>query len=244
MSKLSNEIIEQIPVLYNELKNKSEVARRLNISTHSVNKYLTIANASPIIEKQKGQEEQEEQKKQKIKITDEIITKINEEYAKNRSLTQTGKIFGVSTSTVKKYLSKDNLLLKKQENDDKDALWYYIYRLFGLESEEQPVSNWNIIQMMRFREQGMPYRGQLLTLKYFYEVKHNPVKKSNKSIGIIPWVWNESKMYYEKQAQHQKEIGEIIQKQLEKDRMEIKYKPRYYVGARKKHKKQIDLNTI
>ena len=44
--KLSNEIISQIPILYEELKNKSEVARRLNISVASVNKYLTIINAA------------------------------------------------------------------------------------------------------------------------------------------------------------------------------------------------------
>ena len=38
--KLSNEVISQIPILYEELKNKAEVARRLNISVASVNKYL------------------------------------------------------------------------------------------------------------------------------------------------------------------------------------------------------------
>ena len=35
--KLSNEVISQIPILYEELKNKTEVARRLNISVASVN---------------------------------------------------------------------------------------------------------------------------------------------------------------------------------------------------------------
>ena len=64
--KLSNEIIPQIPVLYEELKNKSEVARRLNISVASVNKYLTIINAAPI----------EEKKKTRVKITPELIEKI------------------------------------------------------------------------------------------------------------------------------------------------------------------------
>lgn len=235
MSKLANEIIEKIPILYNELKNKSEVARRLNISVASVNKYLTITEAAPIIETPK---------KQRIKITEEVIKKINEEYLKCKNLKKTGEIIGVSATTVKKYLSDENLQLNKKQNDDRDALWYYIYRLFGPESEDKPVSDWNITQMMKFKNQGMPYRGQLLTLKYFYEVKKNSIEKSNRSIGIIPWIWNESKLYYEKQEKHQKEIGEIIQRQLEKDRIEIKYNPNDYIGRKKKNKKQIDLNSI
>ena len=37
--KIDEAIIEQIPVLFEELKNKAEVARRLGISPASVNKY-------------------------------------------------------------------------------------------------------------------------------------------------------------------------------------------------------------
>ena len=235
MNKLSEEIINQIPILYNEIKNKSEVARRLNISVASVNKYLTVIDAAPIVESKK--------KKTRTKITDEIIQQINEEYAKNKSLKKTGEIVGVAATTVKKYLSEENLKLSQKQNDERDALWYYIYRLFGSESEDKPVSDWNITQMEKFKRQGMPYKGQLLTLKYFYEIKKSPIEKSNRSIGICPWVWQEAQMYYEKQEKQQKEIGEMIQKQLEKDRLEIKYNPSDYIG-RKKKKKQIDLNSI
>ena len=89
----------------------------------------------------------------------------------------------------------------------------------------------------------MPYRGQLLTLKYFYEVKHNSTKKSNGSIGIIPFVFSEAENYYCAEAKRTEEISESIKKQLEQDRKEIKYNPSDYIG-RKKKKKLIDLNSI
>lgn len=231
--KLSEEIVNKIPVLYEQLKNKTKVAKELGISVGSVNKYLTIISATPI----------KEEKKPRVKITDEIIKKINDEYVICKNMSTVAKKIGISPSTVKKYLSEENKILNKQLNDNRDALWYYIYRLFGQYSEDKPVSDWNITQMMKFKNQGMTYRGQLLSLKYFYEIKKNSIKKSNGSIGIIPFIYDEAKIYYSKIEQQQKEIGDAIQKQLEKDRLEIKYSPSDYIGKKKK-KKEIDLNTI
>ena len=172
--KLSEEIINEIPVLYEQLKNKTKVAKELGISVGSVNKYLTIISAAPI----------KEEKKPRVKITDEIVKKINDEYVICKNMSTVAKKIGISPSTVKKYLSEENKILNKQLNDNRDALWYYIYRLFGQYSEDKPVSDWNITQMMKFKNQGMTYRGQLLSLKYFYEIKKNSIKKSNGSIGM------------------------------------------------------------
>lgn len=171
-TKLSNDIINQIPVLYEQLNNKSEVARQLGISVASVNKYLTIIDAAPV------------EKKNRVKVTPELIEKINNLYLKSKNMAEVARQLNISTTTVKNHLSKENLNLSKRQNDDRDALWYYIYRLFGQATEEKPVSDWNITQMMKFKKQGMPYRGQLLTLKYFYEVKKNSIKKANGSIGM------------------------------------------------------------
>lgn len=229
--RLSEEIINKIPILYQQINNKSEVARQLGISVASVNKYLTVINATPA------------EKKSRTKVTPELIQEINKEYSICKNMTEVGKKLGISTSTVKNHLSEENIQLSKQQNDDRDALWYYIYRLFGQAEEDKPVSDWNITQMMKFKRQGMPYRGQLLALKYFYEIKKNSIQKSNKSIGIIPWIWDESRQYYSKLEQKQKEIGEMIQKQLEKDRIEIQYNPSDYIGKKKK-KKLINLDSI
>lgn len=231
--KLSQEIISQIPILYDKYKNKSRVAKELGITPNSVTKYLTISAAAPL----------EEKKKTRTKVTPELIEKINKEYANYKNMSKVAQILDISPGTVKNYLSEENIKLSKQINDDRDALWFYIYRLFGQAAEDKPVSDWNITQMMKFKNQGMPYRGQLLALKYFYEVKKNSIDKSNGSIGIIPWIWEESRTYYSKIEQKQKEIGEAIQQQLERDRLEIKYNPSDYIGKKKK-KKEINLDTI
>lgn len=233
--KISDEVINQIPILYEQLKNKSEVARQLGISAATVNKYLTVIAAAP--------QEVKKERKKRVKVTEELIQQINEEYTKLKNMKKVAEITGVSTATVKKYLSEENLLLSKTLNDDRDALWYYIYRLFGQYSEDKPVSDWNVTQMMKFKNQGMTYKGQLLTLKYFFEIKKSSVEKSNGSIGIIPWIYSEAAEYYAQKEKEQKAISDAIKAQLEKDRVEIKYNPSNYINKKKK-KKEIDLNSI
>lgn len=233
--KISDEVINQIPILYEQLKNKSEVARQLGISAATVNKYLTVIAAAP--------QEVKKERKKRVKVTDELIQQINEEYTKLKNMKKVAEITGVSTATVKKYLSEENLLLSKTLNDDRDALWYYIYRLFGQYSDDKPVSDWNVTQMMKFKNQGMTYKGQLLTLKYFFEIKKSSIEKSDGSIGIIPWIYSEAAEYYAQKEKEQKAISDAIKAQLEKDRVEIKYNPSNYINKKKK-KKEIDLNSI
>ena len=231
--RIPEEIIQKIPVLYKEYGVKSKVAEELGISVSSVSKYLTIFEGAP----------QEKESKKKTKIDDETIQKINQRYSECKNMAQVARELGIAPTTVKKYLTEENLQLKQTESDDRDALWYYIFRLFGEYSEDKPVSDWNITQMQKFRKQGMPYRGQLLTLQYFYDIRKNSKERSNGSIGIIPFVYDEARLYYEKQAKKADEIGRAIQKQLEQDRIEIKYNPSDYIG-KKTRRKLIDLNEI
>lgn len=231
--RIPDEIIQKIPILYKEYGVKSKVAEELGISVSSVSKYLTIFEAAP----------QEKEPKKKTKINEETIQKINQRYSECKNMAQVARELGIAPTTVKKYLTEENLQLKQTESDDRDALWYYIFRLFGEYSEDKPVSDWNITQMQKFRKQGMPYRGQLLTLQYFYDIRKNSKDRSNGSIGIIPFVYDEARLYYEKQAKRADEIGRAIQKQLEQDRIEIKYNPSDYIG-KKTRRKLIDLNEI
>lgn len=231
--RIPDEIIQKIPILYKEYGVKSKVAEELGISVSSVSKYLTIFEAAP----------QEKEPKKKTKINEETIQKINQRYAECKNMAQVARELGIAPTTVKKYLTEENLQLKQTESDDRDALWYYIFRLFGEYSEDKPVSDWNITQMQKFRKQGMPYRGQLLTLQYFYDIRKNSKDRSNGSIGIIPFIYDEARLYYEKQAKKADEIGRAIQKQLEQDRIEIKYNPSDYIG-KKTRRKLIDLNEI
>lgn len=231
--KISEEIRKQIPILYQELGNKSQVAKQLGISVSTVSKYLNLFEAAP----------QENERKARVKITDELIEQINIKYTECKNMSQVARELGIAPSTVKNHLNEENLNLIQKQNDDRDALFYYIYKLFGQQSEEQPVSKWNITQMQKFRSQGYPYRGQLLTLQYFFDIKKNSIAKSNGSIGIIPFVYEDAKLYYNTQAKKAEQVSLAIQKQLEQDRIEIKYNPNDYFGQRKK-KKTIDLNTL
>lgn len=57
------------------------------------------------------------------------------------------------------------------------------------------------------------YSGILRTLKYFYEVKHNSIDKSNDGIGIVPWVYNEAyRYYYAIWAAQQKNEGKTLER--------------------------------
>lgn len=230
--KIDETIIEQIPIKYNELKSKKKTAEALGISVATVNKYLTIYEAAPI----------EVVKKKRIKVDEELIKQINEKYKNYKNMAQVAKDLGISATTVKNHLNEENLKLKEKVNDDRDALFFYIYHLFGPDGN-QPVSNWNITQMIKFNKMGMNYKAQLLTLKYYYEIKKNPVKEEYKTIGLIPFIFSEASIYYKNQEKRQKEIEEAIEKQLEQDRIEIKFNPADYIGTRKK-KKMIDLNSI
>ena len=73
---------------------------------------------------------------------------------------------------------------RKNYYDDRDALYYYIIRLFGVYSEDEPVSRWNLTQITRFKSEGMSFKAQLLTLKYWFEILKKPLEKSNGSVGM------------------------------------------------------------
>lgn len=41
------------------------------------------------------------------------------------------------------------------------------------------------------------YSGILKTLQYFFEIKKNPIEKANGGIGIVPYVYDDAKKYFE-----------------------------------------------
>lgn len=63
------------------------------------------------------------------------------------------------------------------------------------------------------------YSGIRRTLQYFYEVKKNPIEKSNGGIGIVPWVYEDAKRYYYNQwLLSQKNSDKDIKKYIPKER--------------------------
>jgi phage/plasmid-associated DNA primase len=80
-----------------------------------------------------------------------------------------------------------------QEDKDITAFYDYTKNLFGQE--------YNYMMTKRLAEQyhknyGYTYSGMLSSLKWFYEIKGNSLEKSNGSIGIIPYIYNDAKKYY------------------------------------------------
>ncbi len=226
MARLSKETIEQIPILYAKYHNKSQVARELGISPGSVSRYL-----SP---------DENCISKKRTTITTEMEEQINQYYSYCTNLAETARHFNIAATTVKAHLSEENLQLAANQSEDKEALCYYIFHLFN----DQPVSPWNLTQIEKFKRQGINYKAQLLTLKYWYEVKGNTTEKSNGSIGIIPYIAADSRSYYLAQLKKKKETEEAIRQQLLNDRQTVNYNPREYWSNPRKKKKEIDLSTI
>lgn len=243
MGRLTEEQKAQIPILYEELGTYTKVAERLGISASTVAKYVkkyqeenvTDKPSTPIPKSSKPAEP-----RQRTKITPELIEEINNRYACCGNMAQVARELNISNTTVKRYLNEENQNKNNTKYDDRDALYFYIVHLFG----KKPISSWNLTQMEKFKRQGINYKAQLLTLKYFYEIEKNSVDKANGSIGIIPFVVNQASNYFLNQKQKRIEIEEGIKAQLEKDRLEIKYNPKSYWSNPRKKPKQIDLSKI
>lgn len=83
--------------------------------------------------------------------------------------------------------------LKTQEERDKEILESYIKELFQIDSITPKIKK----QINSFKkENNYTYSGMYKTLKYFFEIRGNPIEKANGGIGIIPYVWNEAYTYW------------------------------------------------
>lgn len=236
MGKLSQDIIDRIPALYEQLGTKKAVAEELGISTATVSKYLLL-NELP--------QEAVVQEKKRRHVTPEDIENFNRIYSEVGSVCATAKIVNFSPPTVKRYLNEENLKKVEEYYNDRDALFYYIVRLFGVYNEKQPVSDVNLILMSRYHNQGMPMKGQLMALKYYYEITRHKVKKEYQTIGIVKYIWNDALYYYKTKEKEKERMLQQIKKQFEKDRVEIPYNPGdYFKKAKKRKKKKIDFKSL
>lgn len=97
---------------------------------------------------------------------------------------------------------------------DKKALKEYIDNLLG--ENKSPVKiNRQIKEYVD--DLGYSYSGILRTLKYFYEVKQNPIDKANGGIGIVPFVYPQARNYYYEQwllqqKNKEKDVSQYIPK--------------------------------
>lgn len=98
-----------------------------------------------------------------------------------------------------------------QQYLDKKELYETICRIFKLKAPG-PKNN---AYISKFHNAGMTYKGMTHTLKYFYDIKRNSIAKSNEGIGIIPYVYDEAKHYYNKDKIAEKKATEALEKNKE-----------------------------
>lgn len=85
---------------------------------------------------------------------------------------------------------------------DRKELYETIIRIFKLKAPGP--ANYNLIK--KYVSMGYTYKGMTRALIYCYEIKNNPTFKANERIGIIPYVYEEAKEYYQKKEEQMKEI--------------------------------------
>lgn len=80
-----------------------------------------------------------------------------------------------------------------QEERDIEAFYNYTKILFG--------EDYNYILTKKLaekyvKENNFTYSGMLKTLKWYYEKEGNSIEKSNGSIGILPYIYQQALNYY------------------------------------------------
>ena len=92
------------------------------------------------------------------------------------------------TDCYKKYQEK-----KGQEEKDQQILEQYIKELLSIDKITPKVKK----QIKEYIEiNHYTYSGIYKSLVWFYEIKKNPKDKANGGIGIVPYIYEDSKQYY------------------------------------------------
>ena len=118
-----------------------------------------------------------------------------------------------------------------KEDLDKMKLEQYINKLFHTDYVDPRIQK----QIKNYiKEYNFTYSGILKSLVYFYEVKQNPVEKSNDGIGIVPWVYKQAfNYYYAIWLAQQKNTNKTVENYIPKETEIII--PRHKPKPHKKH---------
>lgn len=122
------------------------------------------------------------------------------------------------------------------EEVEKAELNNYICEIFHLKTPG-PANN-NLINKFH-NENGYSYKSMYYALKYYYEIKKGSVEKAQGRIGILPYIYDDAKNYYDNLTRTQNVILHNVEKQLtqKENIIIVKLPPR-------KKKKQIDLEGL
>ena len=115
------------------------------------------------------------------------------------------------------YLKRSNGYVHKTcvppDEADRLELCNYISELFHIKTPG-PV---NMALIKRFHtENGYSYKSMYYALKYYFEIQKGSIEKAQERIGILPYVYDDAKEYYEKLTRLQNNILINIEKQMSK----------------------------
>ena len=80
-----------------------------------------------------------------------------------------------------------------QEERDLNILQDFIKKLFNIDTLTEKIKR----QIKTYHEDKQyTYSGMYKSLVWFYEIKGNPIDKANGGIGIIPYVYEDARIYY------------------------------------------------
>lgn len=82
---------------------------------------------------------------------------------------------------------------KSKEEKDKEQLENYIKKLFNIDELTPKIRRQ--IETCR-KEKNYSYSGIYKTLKYWFEIRGNPIEKANGGIGIVVYVYDEALLYW------------------------------------------------
>ena len=88
---------------------------------------------------------------------------------------------------------EDHIANMTQQERDIEAFYDYTKNLF---KEEYNYVLTKKLAEKFVKENGYTYSGMLKTLKWYYEKEGNSIDKSNGSIGIIPYIYQQAATYY------------------------------------------------
>ena len=123
--------------------------------------------------------------------------------------------------------------------DDDD----YIDKIYSVLKEQHIKYDYQACEKQRLSymaKLGYTNEGMWKDLKYFYEIKKMSSEKSGNRIGIIPYVYDEAKVYYEALEMKQKQVKKDIEHQLKQKHKIIHIK----AEEKKIDKGYIDLKGI
>lgn len=83
---------------------------------------------------------------------------------------------------------------KTQDEKDYEFLTNYIEQLFGIGYITAKIAK----QIRDYRvAYGYTYSGMYYALEYWFEVRKAPIDKANQGVGIIPYIYDQAKEYYQ-----------------------------------------------